>query len=328
MVAIILVLLFILGIVYVRSSFINMFVNVFELIRKGSSSGLQANKIFVPSFLVFFISILLFGTVIIATVYPRVGNIFYQAYLDIMPQNESKGNEVHEGFLLEAPYDSNILNTVITKQELLQRLQGQLNRISLPPGLSCSTSDEVSVLAIEGYLKRLLLSTSKTLTDVEFEEWTSTTHTIFMYVCKERKYISQIMDKLHQDARNGYSTNELRTMLAPLLKLYNTARVKNNRYRSRKEVNDILGIPIGELDPRNETALKGINSFKLKTSIQDTGDNTSSPSDYSDPFMYFSANDDPTKGLLPTQTNDLGILKSLSHEPIPRANVQTRGNNS
>jgi hypothetical protein len=245
-----------------------------------------------------------------------------------MPQNESKGNEVHEGFLLEAPYDSNILNTVITKQEILQRLQGQLNRISLPPGLSCSTSDEVSVLAIEGYLKRLLLSTSKTLTDVEFEEWTSTTHTIFMYVCKERKYISQIMDKLHQDARNGYSTNELRTMLAPLLKLYNTARVKNNRYRSRKEVNDILGIPIGELDPRNETALKGINSFKLKTSIQDTGDNTSSPSDYSDPFMYFSANDDPTKGLLPTQTNDLGILKSLSHEPIPRANVQTRGNNS
>ena len=121
MVAIILVLLFLAGTIYVRGSFIAMMANVYKLIRYGAQSGIQSSKIFSPSFFVFIISLLLFSTIVLASVYPRSGNIFYQAYLNIMPQKETRGSEVNEGFLLEVPYDPNTREQVITKQELLQR---------------------------------------------------------------------------------------------------------------------------------------------------------------------------------------------------------------
>jgi hypothetical protein len=322
------VILFLLGVVYVRGSFITMFTNTFQLLSKGGASGLSASKIYNPSVLVFIVTSLLFTTVVMATIYPRTGNIFYQAYLDIMPTIDTKGQEIQEGFLLEAPYDENVQEYVITRTELLQKLQGHLNRITLPSGISCSPDHTISVLAIEGYLKRLLLSTTKKLSKKEFQEWVTITHTLFSHVCEERKHIATILDTLHQDSRNAYSMNELRTIVNSLLKFYDVARVQDHRFRSRKEVNEITGLPIGELEPRNETALKGVNVFKLKTSIHDTGMSASAPTNYSDPFSYFSAKDDLTQGLLPTQTNELSVLKYLSEEPVSRVNTQTRGNNA
>jgi len=121
--------------------------------------------------------------------------------------------------------------------------------------------------------------------------------------------------------------NELRSLMDPLLSFYDKARVEENRFRSREDVNQILNIPIGERDHRNETALKGINAFNLKTSIHDRGGNPNAPTDYSDPFSYFSVDSD-TNNTLPTQTNDLRTLTMISDKPIVRANTQTRGSNA
>jgi hypothetical protein len=327
MVAIILVILFLLGVVYVRGSFITMFGNVYKLLRKGTASGLNYSKVFSPSFLVFLITSLLFGTIVMATMYPRTGNIFYRAYIDIVPQENTGGQEVHEGFVLEAPYDPNVREKVITKKDLLERLQSHLNRTTLPPGIQCDSNNKVSILAIEGYLKRIMLATSKKLSQEKFEEWASITHTIFSHTCTERKLILLILDKLHQDSRTGYSTNELRTLMNSLLKFYDSSRVNENRFRSREEVNQIVGIPIGERDPRNETALKGTNAFILKTSIHDTGGNPNAPTDYSDPFSYFSVENE-SEDTLSTQTNNLRTLDLISDKPMIRANTQTRGSNA
>jgi hypothetical protein len=105
-------------------------------------------------------------------------------------------------------------------------------------------------------------------------------------------------------------------------------------------VNDILGLPLGERDPRNETALVGVNAFTLRTSSYDTGDVPSRPSDLSDPRMYKSSFGIPPQILgtqaipspwaltaLPTQTNELNVLEWISNRAIPRINVATRGGN-
>ena len=330
MVAITLVILFVLGTVYVRGSFINMIMNSYQLITKGGSSGLSYSSVYSPSFLVFLISSILFGIFILAIVYPYSGNIFYQAYLDIMPQLSIGGQEVHEGFVLDTPYDPNVQESVISKNNLLQKLQAYFNRIELPPGISCNPDpnhEGVSRLAVEGYLKRILLSTTKKLSQEDFEKWTSLTHTVFTHTCTERSLLTKILNVIHQDTRTGYSMNELRSLMGPLLKFYNNARVEENRFRSREDVNQILNIPIGEREPRNETALKGINGFNLKTSIHDTGGNPDAPNDYSDPFSYFSVDSD-TDNKLPTQTNILKTLDMISDKPINRANTQTRGSNA
>lgn len=330
MVAIILVILFIIGTLYVRGSFVNMITNTYQLLTKGASSGLSYSGVYSPSFLVFLVSSLLFGVFILAIVYPYSGNIFYQAYLDIMPQISTGGQEVHEGFVLDMPYDPNVQENVISKNDLLQKLQAYKNRIELPPGISCNPDPKhkgVTRLAVEGYLKRIMLSTTKKLSQEDFEKWTSLTHTVFTHTCKEQRLLISILNHIHQDTRIGYSMNELRSLMDPLLKFYKKARVDENRFRSRKEVNQILNIPIGERDPRNETVLKGVNGFNLKTSLHDTGENPNAPTDYSDPFSYFSVDFD-TDNKLPTQTNVLKTLDMISDKPIVRANTQTRGSNA
>lgn len=301
--------------------------NTFQIIRSGAQSGMNVSNVYSPSFLVFLITSLLVGTIIAAIVYPRTGNIFYQAYLDIMPQINTKGQEVHEGFILEAPYSPNVVEDVITKQNVLERLQSYMNRIQLPPGITCDSNNKVSVLAIEAYLRRIMLATSKKLSQEQFEEWASITHTIFSHTCTERKLLSRIKDEIIQDSRTGYTMNELRTLMDPVLKFYENARVQEHRFRSREEVNQILQLPIGEREPRNETALKGINAFNLKTSIHDTGGSPNAPTDYSDPFSYFNVESD-TETTLPTQTNNLQTLDLISDLPIMRANTQTRGSNA
>lgn len=307
-----------------------MLVNTYEIIRRGASSGLSYSKIYSPSALVFLVSSLLFGTIILATVYPYSGNIFYQAYLDIMPQKQIGDKEVHEGFVLEAPYDPNTQGNIISKNSLLQKIQAYINHIELPSGIMCNTSVKggmVSRLSVEGYLKRIMLSTTKKLSQEKFGEWVSLTHTVFTHTCTERKLLTEILNRIHENARVGYSMNELRSLMDPLLTFYDKARVEDNRFRSREEVNQILNIPIGERDPRNETALKGINAFNLKTSIHDKGGNPNAPTDYSDPFSYFSVDSD-TNNKLPTQTNVLQTLDMISDKPIMRANTQTRGSNA
>jgi hypothetical protein len=304
--------------------------NVYTIITKGGSSGLNYSTIFSPSLLVFLVTSFLFTIFILSIVYPYSGNIFYRAYLDIMPQQNIGGQEVHEGFVLELPYDPSIQETVISKSSLLQKLQSYINRIELPPGITCNPDPKkkgVSRLAVEGYLKRLMMSTTKKLSQKEFEEWSSLTYIVFTHTCKERSLLAQLLNQIHQDSRTGYSTNELRSLMDPLLKFYEKARVKDNRFRSREDVNQILNIPIGEREPRNETALKGINAFNLKTSVHDTGGNPNAPSDYSDPFSYFSVDSD-TDNKLPTQTNVLRTLDMISDKPIKRANTQTRGSNA
>ena len=303
---------------------------MYTILTKGTTSGLNYSSVFKPSVSVFLVSCLLFGVFISAIVYPYSGNIFYRAYLNIMPQRSIGGHEVHEGFVLDLPYDPNIQESVIHKSNLLQKLQSYINRIELPPGITCNSNPKkkgVSRLAVEGYLKRLMVSTTKEILQEDFEDWVSLAHTIFTHTCKERSLLIELLDRIHQDSRTEYSMNELRSLMDPLLLFYEKARVKENRFRSRKEVNQILNIPMGERDPRNETVLKGVNAFNLKTSVHDTGENPNAPTDYSDPFSYFSVDSD-TDNKLPTQTNVLRTLDVISEKPIRRANTQTRGSNA
>lgn len=292
--------------------------NIVSLITKGTSV-VNPSTIFSPSFPVFLVTIFLLIVVVIAYSNPGVGNIFYQAYLDIMP---TKGpQEVHEGFLLEAPANPDTRETVISRQDLLQRLQGHMNRITLPYGLTC---DNLSVLSVESYLKRLSLTLTQKVKD--FDEWVQTTYRVFKLSCKEQKLISTTISKIQQDSVNEYSFNDLRRILEPLLKFYDTARVLDNRFRSRKEVNQIFGLPIGEREPRNQTILTGYNSFVIKTSTHDTGDNPNKASDYNDPIMYANLSGDID--VLPTQTNELSILNKISDISISRASTNTRGGNA
>lgn len=311
MVAVIFVILFILGIIYIR-------IPVYTMIRNKDTS------VSLPFFVV--VSFL-FLVIMFAAMFPRTGNIFYRAFLDVMPTRNVKGEEVNEGFLLESPYNPDTRDTVITRDDLLQRLHSHIRNTTLPFGLTCEANDKVSVLAVESYLKRLLLSTSKTMNDSKFREWVRTTRSVFSNTCKERKILGNVIDTIRKKYKTEYSMNELRTVLEPLLQFYDTARIGNDRFRSREEVNQITGIPVGEREGRNETALKGINAFKIQTSSHDLGASLNAPTDRADPFSYVSVND-ANVDTLPTQTNELETLTIISNQSIPRMSVQTRGSNS
>jgi hypothetical protein len=254
-----------------------------------------------------------------------------------------------EGFLLENPTDPTMRDAVITKRILIQKLRGHLLRTVLPSGLYCepgSAGKGPSKLMIEEYLKRLSLqdmSIKNSLTNKVFYQWRNTTHRVFSLLCRERSLIDKLVSRLEVDTVLDYSFNDLRDKLTPILMFYERSRVGNDRFRSRKDVNDILGLPIGERDPRNETALVGTNAFTLRTSSYDTGDVPSRPSDLSDPRMYGGPGSSfgmPPQILgrqaiispsalsaLPTQTNELNVLEWISNRAIPRINVATRGGN-
>jgi hypothetical protein len=148
--------------------------------------------------------------------------------------------------------------------------------------------------------------------------------------------IEKILNRLEVDSEFDYSFNDIRDKLTPILMFYDRSRVGNDRFRSRKDVNDILGLPIGERDPRNETALVGINAFTIRTSSYDTGDVQSRPSDLADPRTFgmpsqiLGIQSIPSPSALtalPTQTNEINVLEWISNRAIPRMNVATRGGN-
>lgn len=312
MVAIVFVILFLLGLVYLFFPFVRMLQNL-------GTTGENLSKALNPSFFTFVVGSFVFLVVILSMVSPLAGNIFYQAYLDIMPQIQT-ATEVKEGFLMKPVADDPAI--VITKQNLLERLHGHSQNLSLPYGLNCSN---LTKLAVEGHLKRILLISNRKMEPLEFKDWLENVYTLFSYVCEEKRLIGKIIDKVETGSKVGFTFNDLRTLMEQLLHFYNTKRVNDDRYRSRDEVNHIFGIPLGERDPRNETVLKGTNSLFVKTSINDTGMNPYKISDYSDPLMFAKVSDTPD--VLPTQTNELNLLYAVSDKSIPRVSANTRGGN-
>lgn len=309
-----------------------MFTNVYNIARN-QAGGLTFHKALTPSVTTFIIGVVLFFTIVSATVRPLSGNIFYQAFLDILPLTNTQGREVNETFITHPSFNPDTLEKVITRRDMIQRLQAYLSRLSLPSGLQCEPNGKgPTTLAVESYLKRIQQSipesSTKTMKPKAFQKWVTTTKQIFTYVCKERVLVSNIIDHLHQENRLDFTFNEVRNICSKLLKFYDHTYIDDNRFRSRDEVNQILEIPIGEREPRNETALKGINSFSLKTSHHDTGDNQGRPTDRIDSYDFRPINLYGDSYKLPTQTNDIKELQSASESSIPRASTDTRGGNS
>lgn len=307
-----------------------------------SNGGTTLGTITFPSFLTFISVVYLFAFYpfwygSIYDIYTYITSFFtadYEMYL------RRKASE--EGFILENPIDPTMRDTVINKRNLMQKLRGHLLRTVLPSGLYCDpgmSGKGPSKLMIEEYLKRLALqdiSIKNSLTDKNFYEWRNTTHRVFTLLCRERSLIEKVLNRLEVDTEFDYSFNDLRDKLTPIIMFYERSRVGNDRFRSRKDVNDILGLPIGERDPRNETTLVGTNAFTIRTSTYDTGDVQSRPSDLSDPRTYgmpsqilgIQAIPRPAAlTALPTQTNELNVLEWISNRAIPRINVSTRGGN-
>jgi hypothetical protein len=259
---------------------------------------------------------------------------------------------IQEGFLLENQTDPTMRDYVINRKNLIDKLSGHLQRTHLPYGLYCEpgvSGKGPTKLMVEGYLKRLAqqdMNIQNTLGDENFELWTNTTHRLFSLLCRERSLIDKLIARLKLDTEFDYSFNDIREKISPLLMFYERARVGEDRFRSRKDVNDILNLPIGERDPRNETALVGVNAFTLRTSTYDTGDVPGRPSDMVDARMYMPTAQQFTFGLpssitgisaipsptaitaLPTQTNELNVLEWVSNRAIPRINISSRGGNS
>ena len=309
-----------------------MFTNIYN-ITMNQAESLTFNKALTPSFSTLVIGAVLFLTVVFATVRPLSGNIFYQSFLELVPVMNNQGREVNETFITHPPFNPDIVEKVITRKDMLQRLQAYLSRLTPPSGLQCEPHGKgPTTLAVEAYLKRIQQSipegSTKTIKPEAFEKWVATTKQVFTYVCKERVLVSDIIDHLHQERRLEFSFNEVRNICSKLLRFYEKSYVDDNRFRSRKEVNQILEIPIGERDPRNETVLKGINSFNVKTSNHDTGDNQGRPTDTIDSYDYRPINLYGDSYKLPTQTNELKELQSVAESSIPRASTDTRGGNT
>jgi len=310
-------------------------------LRLGDGSTTLSNVTY-PSFITFIAVVYIFAFypfwyVSNYEIYSYVKSFFiadYEMYL--------RRKATEEGFLLENPTDPTMRDTVINKRNLIQRLRGHLLRTVLPSGLYCEpgmSGKGPSKLMIEEYLKRLALqdiSIKNSLTNDRFYEWRDTTHRVFTLLCRERSLIEKILNRLEVDSEFDYSFNDIRDKLTPILMFYDRSRVGNDRFRSRKDVNDILGLPIGERDPRNETALVGINAFTIRTSSYDTGDVQSRPSDLADPRTFgmpsqiLGIQSIPSPSALtalPTQTNEINVLEWISNRAIPRMNVATRGGN-
>jgi hypothetical protein len=326
-----------------------LIMSLFKTVASLSAGSAVISEITVPSIIPFLSVVYIFAfypfwMVSNYEIYCYVRSFFladYEMYL--------RRKATEEGFLLENPTDPTMRDTVIHKRILIQKLRGHLIRTVLPSGLYCEpgvAGKGPTKLMVEEYLKRLALqdvTVKNSLTNDLFYQWRDTTHRVFTLLCRERSLIDKLVNRLEVDTQLDYSFNDLRDKLAPILMFYERSRVGNDRFRSRKDVNDILGLPLGERDPRNETALVGINAFTLRTSSYDTGDVPSRPSDLSDPRTYGGG--ESTFGMppqvlgrqaipspssltaLPTQTNELNVLEWISNRAIPRINVSTRGGN-
>jgi len=150
-------------------------------------------------------------------------------------------------------------------------------------------------------------------------------------ICEERCLLEGVIAKMEVDPQIQYSMNDVKLRTMPLLRFYNRAKIGSSRYRSRREVDQLIGLPLGERDPINETSQVGVNKFRLKTSVHDTGDDPDKPTDGADvrAFLeHLGALPGAHSRPLATQTNEISELDSMAHHSLARGGTDDRGGNA
>lgn len=237
----------------------------------------------------------------------------------------------NEGFLVGRSEKPGITKYVITRRQLLDNLRNYLSRLNLPYGIQCEPASKCSERHCSPQTAHLFLQRIKeqspsihTLPD----GWEKTTEELVNNVCKEQCILQSIIQMMEVQSTIQYSFEQARERLKPLLDFYDTARVGNIRYKSRREVDDILGIPLGDIEPIKEVSMFGVNSLrpKNKASIHDSGDDPNKPNIENDiRLLYTTSTGDDLP--LATQTNEVSLLDKLAHHSYPRGDLGKRAGN-
>ena len=252
------------------------------------------------------------------------------------------GSETQEGFLVAPGKSPRVKGSVIGRRELLDRLREHLfHRATLPYGLQCSPSPTTGSTpcsqrgpsrdAIYGYVQRILQHAPSSQGQRLPPGWEGKVKQLMDLVCEERCLLEGVITKIEVDSQIQYSMDDVKLRILPLLRFYNRARIGDSRYRSRREVDQMIGLPLGERDPINETSLVGVNRFRLKTSVHDTGDDPDKPTDGADVRAFLEhAGAFPGDGSRPlaTQTNELRELDSMAHHSLARGSIEDRAGNA
>lgn len=259
-----------------------------------------------------------------------------------LPANSPDGS-IQEGFLVTPGGSPRIKEAVISRRELLDRLREHLfHRTTLPHGLHCSPSPPTGSTpcsrrgpsrdAIYGYIQRILQQAPSHSTTASLPEgWEDKVKQLMDLICEERCLLEGVIGKMEVDPQIQYSMDDVKLRTMPLLRFYNRARIGSSRYRSRREVDQLIGLPLGERDPINETSQVGVNKFRLKTSVHDTGDDPDKPTDGADVRAFLEhLGALPGDGSRPlaTQTNELSELDSMAHHSLARGSIDDRAGNA
>jgi hypothetical protein len=114
------------------------------------------------------------------------------------------------------------------------------------------------------------------------------------HLCEESAIITEIIDKLEIDPTIQYSYRQAREHLQPLIAFYDRIRKTDKNAHPRRVVDDILGLPLGQRDPYNETEDNVVNK---------------------------------NRHMLPTQTNEVHQLDKMSSSIQYAVNRALRGGN-
>jgi hypothetical protein len=195
-----------------------------------------------------------------------------------------------EGFLVSPNMNPEITKWTIMRRSLLDKLQKRLFTLQPPHGIRCGTSQswEPSKKLIHLYLRRLAMMYSVSTDTSSMKRSEKMLNESIRRICEERSIIQNIISSMEIDPTIQYTYQQAKEHIQPLLAFYEINRI----HYQRRVVDDILGLPIGQRDPYNET--------------QDNIINTHSH-------------------ILPTQTNSLQQLDKISS--IPQESRIYRGTN-
>jgi hypothetical protein len=221
--------------------------------------------------LIVILSILVFGY---SYYMPIINAMFIWIWFTISGQKIPL-TKLQEGFLVSPNDTPGVTEWVVTRRAFLDRLRRYLFSLELPHGIKCGTSPrkmapkwEPSRILIHEYLKRIALTYPVNTNEKDMKNAEKLAVKSMDYICEERAIIEDIIDKMEVDPTIEYSYRDVRERISSLLKFYEKSKIKN-----RRSVDDILGLPLGEKDPYQESETNIVNSQRSMAGVLKTQSN-------------------------------------------------------